>query len=564
MEEGPRAPDARRCDVHDIELVGMICRAALEPGAVEPFEDALPVLGELLREDPVAEMALARFLRELALDRVAELGRDVGGAERCLVAAEAMLRLNARDDFDSYCLYMEWGREPEKRFYQPRRGVLYPRVVVHLQDLADRRVCFLAISLPPRVGKSTLCIFFLTWLMGRSPTSANVMSGHSDKLTKGFHQEALDIITSPEYRFGEVFPEARLADKSFADETISLVRRSRFPTLTCRSIDGTLTGAVEVGRDGLLYCDDLVSDREEAINAERMDKLYGAYLNQLKDRKLDGARELHVGTRWAPNDPIGRILEDHEGDPRYRFVAVPALGEDGESQFVYDHGLGFSTEYYEDMRESLVNAGEGDSWDAKYMSDPKWIGGLVFDRGDLALYDELPGGEPDAVISVCDTKDRGKDYECAPVAKVYGDAYYIDDVVCDNSLPEVVEPRVVDLYVRNGVQLARFENNSAGGRVADDVAAACRERGLPIDVRKKYSTENKETRIIADAGWVKLHCRFRADEPTRDYRTFMSMLTHYTTEGKNRHDDAPDAMSMLKRFATSMPRATVEAVRRIA
>ena len=87
--------------MHDMELIGMICRAALEPGAVEPFEDALPVLGELLREDPVAEAALARFLRELALDRVAELGRDVGGAERCLSAAEAMLRLRRRCPWSS-------------------------------------------------------------------------------------------------------------------------------------------------------------------------------------------------------------------------------------------------------------------------------------------------------------------------------------------------------------------------------------------------------------------------------------------------------------------------------
>lgn len=541
-----------------------ICAAALAPGSVEPFEDAVPVVRALVAEDPAAGSAYARFLRELAMDRTVELGTEVGLAERCVDAAEALLFECARVDFDSYCLYMEWRRRPEKRFYQPRRSVLYPKVVVHLQDLADRRISFLAISLPPRVGKSTLCIFFLTWLMGRSPLSANLMSGHSDKLTKGFHQEALDIILSEEYRFGEVFPDAPFFDKSYADETISLVRKSRFPTLTCRSIDGTLTGAVEVGGDGLLYCDDLVSDREEAINADRMDKLYAAYLNQLKDRKLDGARELHVGTRWAPNDVIGRIAEDHEGDPAYRFVAVPALDGSGESQFRYDYGLGFSTAYYEDMRRALVSAGEGDSWEAKYMGAPEWIGGLMFSADQLRFYSELPGGEADGVIAACDTKDRGKDYECLPVAYVYGDRYYIHDLVCDNGLPEEVEPRVVECLVRNGVGLARFESNSAGGRVADDVAKACRERGLSIDVRKKYSTDNKETRILTDSMWIKEHCYFRSEYPTRDYEVFMRMLTHYTTEGRNKHDDAPDSMSMLKRLATSMARAKVEAVRRLA
>lgn len=549
-------------ELDEVGLLDAICSEAGRPGEVEPFSDAVPVLRSLIGRDPATEAAYARRLREMASDRVVELGADprVEGLARVV---EEMLLLNARVDFDSYCLFMEWSRAPEKRFYAPRRSVLYPKVVVHLQDLADRVIDFLSISLPPRVGKSTLCIFFLTWMMGRSPESANLMSGHSDKLTKGFHQEALDIICSAEYRFAEVFPDAPFADKSFADETISLGGRRRFPTLTCRSVDGTLTGAVEVGRDGLLYCDDLVSDREEALSADRMDKLYSSYLNQLRDRKLDGARELHVGTRWAPNDPIGRIEDEHSGDPRYRFVRVPALDERGESQFVYQYGLGFSTAYYEDMRRSLCDAGEEDSWSAKYMGEPVWFGGLTFPREDLMTYEGLPDGEPDAVVSVCDTKDQGKDYEVAPVAYVYGDRYYVEDVVCDNSLPEVVEPRVVDMYVRHGVSLAQFESNSAGGRAADDVARACRERGLDVDVRKKFSTANKETRIIADSMWIKRHCLFRADEPTQDYRRFMSMLTSYTTEGRNRHDDAPDAMSMLRRFVSSSRLAKVEAVRRI-
>lgn len=549
------------------DILCAVAMAAAGSDGPEPFEDALALLRPLLAEDVVFETAYARWLRELAMDATARLALagDRAGADRCLRAAEEILRLNAPVDFDSYCLFTEWNREPSKRFYQPRRGVLYPKVVVHLQDLADDRLDFLAISMPPRTGKSTLCIFFLTWVMGRNPERANVMSGHSDKLTKGFHMEASGIIGDAEtYRFAEVFPDAPMVDKSMLDETISLKRKSRFPTLTCRSVEGTLTGAVEVGRDALLYMDDLVEDREEALNADRMDKLYSAYVNQLKDRMNDGARQLFVATRWVPNDPIGRIEEQYEGNPRYRFVAVPALGADGESAFVYDGGLGFSTAYYEDMRETLVAAGEEDSWLAKYMGKPVWIGGLLFGREELRYYDELPEGQPDAVIAVCDTKDRGKDYECLPVAYVYGGDLYIEDCVCDSSLPEVVEPRVAACLVRNRVSLARFESNAAGGRVADDVGEACREAGLPIEVSKRYSTENKETRILADSPWIKQRCLFRREPPHEDYRRFMSMLTHYTTEGKNAHDDAPDSMSMLKRFAGSLEQASVEAVRRLA
>lgn len=559
-------------DEYRVALDALVAEAVAGGGAA-PFEDALPLVAALMGGERVAAVAYARFLRELAADRVAELARsDPGAAGRCVRAVEALLGACAAEDFDSYMLYLEWDRDPERRFYQPRRRVLLP-LVYDLQDLADGRLDFLSISLPPRVGKSTMCIFFLTWVMGRHPSRANVMSGHSDKLTKGFHREALGIITdSATYRFAQVFPSARLVDSSFADETIRLRGSSqRFPTLTCRSVEGTLTGAVEVGRDALLYCDDLVSDREEALSADRMEKLYSSYLNQLKDRKLDGARELHVGTRWVPNDVIGRIEEQYEGDPRYRFVTLPALGADGETNFTYDYGLGFSTAYYEDMRRSLTEAGEGDSWEAKYMGRPVWIGGLMFARDELRLYDgTLPTGpdgqplEPDGVFAVCDTKDRGADYACLPVAYQYGRDYYIHDVICDSSLPEVVEPRIASALARNGVGMARFESNSAGGRVADDIAEACAALGHPISISKKFTTENKETRILSDSMWIKERCLFRSDDPTPDYRRFMSMLTHYSTKGRNKHDDAPDAMSMLKRFLTSLSRARVEAVRRLA
>ena len=66
-----------------------------------------------------------------------------------------------KGDFDSYCIALEWYREPEKRFYLPRRKVLKP-LVDDLQDLFDGKLDFLGVSMPPRTGKSTLCILFMT------------------------------------------------------------------------------------------------------------------------------------------------------------------------------------------------------------------------------------------------------------------------------------------------------------------------------------------------------------------------------------------------------------------
>lgn len=547
------------------ELLSVIEQECIRTTNADVFEDAIAVLSEFLEENEESEREWARRIREIAELKVvlfAERGW-VPQSERTMRCVEELLRINARIDFDAYMLFMEWNREPRKCFYRPRREVFYPNIVIHMQDLADDKLDFLAISCPPRVGKSTVGIFFLTWMMGRNPDHANVMSGHSDALTKGFHMEALSIIGDAEtYRFAEVFPESPLVDKSMADETISLKAKSRFPSLTCRSIGGTLTGAVEVGQDALLYLDDLVEDREQALNADRMDKLYAAYLNQLKDRMKDGAKQLCVATRWVPNDPIGRIEEEYGDDPRYRFVTVPALNEEGESNFDFPFGLGFSTQYYLDMKRSLIAAGEDDSWSAKYMCEPYWQSGLMFPKDELNYYHQLPNREPDAVLAVCDTKDRGADYAVQPIGYLYGDKHYIHDVVCDNNLPEVFQPRLAEALVRNDVAVARYESNSAGGRVADDVEELCRARGHVIRIEKKFSTENKETRILVDSLWIKENCLFRADFPNDDYARFMRMLTGYTVAGKVKHDDAPDAMSMYKRFATSLVKAKAEPIRR--
>lgn len=173
--------------------------------------------------------------------------------------------------FESYLLYMEKNRPLKKCFYLPRRKTLHI-VVQDLQDLEDGKLDFLGVSLPPRVGKSTLCIFFLSWIMGKRPDSHNAMSGHSGILADGFYNEILNLITSPEYTFSEIFPGVKIESKSAEKKEINLNTPSRFSTLTCRGIDGTWTGAVDISSDGYLYVDDLVRDRTESLSPTRLEE----------------------------------------------------------------------------------------------------------------------------------------------------------------------------------------------------------------------------------------------------------------------------------------------------
>ena len=391
---------------------------------------------------------------------------------------------------------------------------------------------------------STLCIFFMTWIMGKRPDVASVMSGHSDKLTDGFYRELLSIMTDNEtYLWQDVFPNVKIVDNSAKNETIDLNTKKRFPTMTCRSISGTLTGAVEIGTGGILYCDDLIEDLEESLNPVRLQSKYDAYLNQLKDRKKLGALELMVGTRWNVFDPMGRVQQQYEGNERYRFRVVPALNEDGESNFDYPFDLGFDTAYYRDMKESIDDA----TWNAKYMGNPYVREGLLFAEDELQFYNGvLPDGEPEKV-AVCDVAWGGGDSTAMPIAYIYGDAVYIHDVVFNNGDKTITYPAVIGRLKQHLPHRVRFEANNGGHEYADHVDRALRNDGVHINIFSK-SAPNKQSklaRIIQFAPDIKKFY-FLADKyRSKEYRAFMREVTLFVQTGKNPHDDAPDSLAQL-------------------
>lgn len=249
------------------------------------------------------------------------------------------------------------------------------------------------------------------------------------------------------------------------------------------------------------------------------------------------------------------------GDSRAKFIVLPALDADGESNFNYTYGVGFSRHYFEDMRNNLDEA----SFKALFMNQPIEREGLLYDVDELRRYFELPAEDPDAIIGICDTKDKGSDYAFLPAAYVYGNDYYIDDCVCDNSLPNIVDARLVDILLRCKVKMCRFESNSAGGRVAEKVQNEVKKRGGITRITTKFTTANKETKIIVNSAWVKEHCLFKDDSLYKrqsDYGRMMDMLGSYTVAGKNKHDDVPDGMAMLAEFAQSLSGAKVEIFQR--
>ena len=138
------------------------------------------------------------------------------------------LLFDAPYKFDSYLLYIEINRKPEERFYQPRRRIL-KQVVDNLQKLVDDELDELFISMPPRVGKTTVLMFFVTWLIGRNSESSNLYSAYSDTITKAFYNGVLETIQDPvTYLWKDVFPSAKVVQTNSADETLNIDRKKRY------------------------------------------------------------------------------------------------------------------------------------------------------------------------------------------------------------------------------------------------------------------------------------------------------------------------------------------------
>lgn len=462
------------------------------------------------------------------------------------------LLFDAPHYLDAYLLYLEINRKPEERFYQPRRRVL-KRVVDALQKLTDDDLDELFISMPPRVGKTTILMFFVTWLIGRNSESSNLYSAYSDTITKAFYNGVLEIIQDPvTYLWKDVFPSAKVVQTNAADETLNIDRKKRYPSLTCRSLYGTLNGACDC--NGVEISDDLIGGIEEAMNKDRLVSAWSKVDNNLLPRAKETAKILWCGTRWSMIDPVGLRMELLQNDERFKtrrfeVINLSALDENDESQFDYDYGVGFSTEYYQQRRASFERNNDMASWTAQYMGEPIERDGALFSPEDFRYYNgELPTDvEPDRIFMAVDPAFGGGDFVASPVCYQYGEDIYVHDVVYDNGDKKVTQPLLAKAVITNNVQAMQVEANKSIESYKEGIEEELRRQGYRLNITTKAAPTDKAKyqRIFDKAPDIREMMIFR--EPgKRDkaYSLFMQNVFSYKLLGKNKNDDAPDSLTM--------------------
>ena len=554
-------PKARN---HTERIIKDIMRRGMsKPGAMNDLFDLIRQLqidgAVLVDGEPVFDKENFRDaaifnseLRRLSAEKI----RKNGDPEMVELYKRSLL-LDAKYNFDCYCRYLEFNRPAKKKFYEPRRKQLKP-IADQMQRLANHELDLLAISMPPGTGKTTMSIFFMSWVGGRNPELSILGGSHSNSLLHGIFEELLRVLDKDgEYLYNDVFPLAPVVGYSAKELRIDLQTQKRFETYEFSSIGSGNAGKVRCSN--YLICDDLIDGIETAMSRDRLDKLWQQYYTDLRQRKIGNCGELHLATRWSIWGPLCRLQNEYENDKRAKFLVYPALNEKDESNFDYPYGLGFTTEMYRQQREIMDDA----SWRALYQGCPVEREGRLYDPEELRYYFSLPNVEPDSILAICDTKEQGDDYLAMPIFYQYGQDYYLEQWVCDNGKVEILMEKVVRALVDRKVRLCRIESNRGGTLFAADVQKRLRELGGITTITTKWTQTNKEARIQTNSGWVKTHVLFRDNTvQNKEYRLAMNQLIGYTMAGKNKHDDVADVLAMFVDMIASSDMNTAVIMRR--
>ena len=471
-----------------------------------------------------------------------------------------ILLIEAHYRFESFMLYMEKNRPVEERFYQPRINPLR-QVAQLIQDLYDDVLDEGMVFCPGRIGKTQIVKMGNLWFGSNRPERSNLYSAYSDKITGGYYDGIIEMITDPTYTYAEIYPN--IAEKRLItdgkDLTVDLIRKKTYPTFTMRSIYGTLNGACDC--DGLGVYDDLFSGIDEALSEDRQNTVWGKFDNNFMPRIKPGkAKLLGIGTRWAKKDVQGRRLDLLQNDPEYkgirhREVIIPALNENGESNFDYPYHLGYTTLDYKRRMASFENNDDMASWFAQYQQEPIERKGQMFNVDMMNFFNpaKLEGIRPDRIFAANDPAYGGGDFVSMPICYEIDGEHYITDVVYNDGDKEITIPEVTSRMERhldkfnNKTAEVHFEETKTTSAYRTECEKIWEKDGYPINTSHDPADNQtaKMDRIKNHAPDIRKLYFVDMKYQTKEYRKYFQNILSATFEGKMKHDDGIDSTAQL-------------------
>ena len=460
---------------------------------------------------------------------------------------------------ESFMIYMEKNRPPWERFYLPRRNPL-DQVAQLIQDLYDDKLDEGMVFCPGRIGKTQIVKMGNLWFGSNRPERSNLYSAYSDKITGGYYDGIKEMITDPTYTYHEIYPENTINGLTDGkDLTIDINRKKTYPTFTMRSIYGTLNGACDC--DGLGVYDDLFSGIDEALSEDRQNTVWGKFDNNYMPRIKPGkAKLIGIGTRWAPKDVQGRRLELLLNDPEYKDIRhkeiiIPALNENGESNFDYPYKLGYTTLDYRRRMVSFENNDDMASWFAQYQQEPIERKGQMFNVDNMNFFNpaEIEGIKPDRIFAANDPAYGGGDFVSMPICYEIKGNHYVVDAVYNDGDKEITVPEVtsrmedhIDKFPRKTAEV-HFEETKTTAEYRKLCEKVWENDGYPINTSHDPADNKvaKMDRIKNHAPDIRKLYFIDMKYQTKEYRKYFQNILGCTYEGKMKHDDGVDSTAQL-------------------
>jgi predicted phage terminase large subunit-like protein len=435
----------------------------------------------------------------------------------------------ARRDFFAYCQL----RVP--KFYKSDRWFLKElcNQLQHFFYDSDKK--FMVINCPPRHGKSLTSQLFVEWLFGREGTEMSIMTGsYNERLAEKFAKGVRNAIRGHEL-FHEVFPDINISP---GDASAAMWSLEGSPTT---SYLATSPGGMSTGIGArMLIIDDVVKNAEEANN-DNVNDGHEEWFNNTLMQRLEGDGDnsenwkvLIVMTNWSTQDLAQRVIAARDCIS----IKYPAytVDKDGKKQFLCPQIMNERsfTEKTRGMNPDII--------EANYQQQPIDIKGRLYTSFETYKPTEVSPTSSEIVKCVTDTADRGTDFLCSIAYFVRDGLVYVRDIVHSDSPMEVTEHLCVDMHRRAGVRMSIVEGNNGGRGFMRNMRTLMHP--TPCYFKDKFTSSNKEARIISSSGWIKANLRM-PEGYERMFPTFCKDAFSYNARGKNAHDDAVDCLSLL-------------------
>lgn len=435
----------------------------------------------------------------------------------------------ARRSFWEYCKFTS----PD--FYQEDR--------LFLKDLAQRlqwfieeaQEQFMVINLPPRHGKSRTATNFVKWLFGRYGKIIKVMTGsYNETLSSTFARQVRDGIAEQKTLgvtvYGDIFPQTKIKYGEAAVQKWAL-EGSQQANYLATSPTGTATGF----GCNIMIIDDLIKNDEEAYNAARLNRLNSWFTDTMLSRTENGFKVIIIMTRWSSDDLAGFVLKNF---PNVVHVNYKAVQEDGS---MLCPAILSSSDYAiktMNMNKDIVAA--------NYQQEPIDVKGRLYTN--IKTYTEIPTDDKGNDLfkyrlNYTDTADEGSDFLCSICYGMYEGSYYVLDLLYTKDAMEVTEPETAKMLTRNNIGCAIIESNNGGRAFARNIERICKESGnRHTNIKWFHQSKNKVARILSNSTSVMNNIYFPVNWRDR-WPEFARDIMKYQREGKNEHDDAPDALT---------------------